>query len=89
MDYKTEHDIVVKQIEKDLGTFYNILSNLDKEQHYIGNIFPDLILLDKTSNAPLFIIEVKRNGGIASCLQQWKIEKDVPAILYLIVPEQY
>jgi hypothetical protein len=66
---------------------FNILNNLEGEKHYIGSIFPDIIFKDKASDTPRFIIEIKKNGGIAQCLQQWKSASVIPAVLYIIVPE--
>jgi hypothetical protein len=84
---KQEHDLVVRQAQQDLSGIYNILSNLEKAQHQIGSFFPDLILLNKETNRPQFIVEITRNGNIARCLQRWKSVTDLPALLYLIVPE--
>lgn len=85
---KAEHDSVVKHLAERFGSKYNVLSNLEKEQHFVAGIFPDLILMDKATNKPMFIIEVKRNGGIATCLHQWKnVKGGVPATLYIVLPE--
>ncbi|TAL62568.1 MAG: hypothetical protein EPN85_02425 [Bacteroidetes bacterium] len=84
---KAEHDKIVKNLVDKFSAKYNVLSNLDKEQNFIANIFPDLILSDKATNRIMYIIEVKRNGGIANCIQQWKNMKAIPATLYMIVPD--
>lgn len=82
-----EHDLVVKAIGDANAERFNVLSNLEKEQHYIVQMFPDLILMDKTTNKPVFIIEVKKNGNIAQCIQQWKSVPNIPSTLYILVPE--
>jgi hypothetical protein len=82
-----EHDRVVESIRDANSATFNILTNLAGEQNYIGSIFPDLILIDKKTNLPVFIIEVKKNGNIATSMQQWKTSPNVPATLYFIVPE--
>ena len=35
-----------------------------------------------------FIIEVKKNGGVAQCIQAWKSLPSVPATLYIVVPKE-
>ena len=84
---KERHDKVVRHIrDKNVGRFA-VLDNLEGEKNFVGGIFPDLIFQDKKSGTTLFVLEVKRNGGIAQCLQQWKTLSNIPAVLYLIVPE--
>jgi len=88
MDTKiSEHDRVVEALKRSNSAKYDVLANLGKEEHYIGQIFPDLILLDKITNKPVFIIEVKKNGLVAQCIQQWKAMPSIPATLYIVVPE--
>lgn len=82
------HDKVVGFIAKQFESDYTVLSNIDKAQYYISSIFPDLILQDKKDNKPRFIIEVKRNGGVAQCIQSWKSLPSIPATLYIIVPKE-
>ena len=84
--FKEEHDKVVRYIITKNASRYTVLDNLEGEKNFVSGIFPDLIMQDKLGNT-LFIIEVKRNGGIAQCLQQWKTVASIPAVLYLIVPE--
>lgn len=84
--FKEEHDKVVRYIITKNAPRYTVLDNLEGEKNFVSGIFPDLIMQDKLGNT-LFIIEVKRNGGIAQCLQQWKTVASIPAVLYLIVPE--
>lgn len=83
----SEHDLVVKTICDANNLHYKVLCNLDKEEYYIAQMFPDIILLDKAGEKPVFIIEVKKNGNIAKCIQQWKSVPSIPATLYVIVPE--
>lgn len=83
----SEHDKVVESLVQSNSIQYTVLANLGKEEHYIGQIFPDIILLDKTTNKPVFIIEVKKNGFVAQCIQQWKAMPSIPATLYIVVPE--
>lgn len=83
----TEHDKVVAKIRDSNSAQFKVLANLGEEQNYIGQMFPDLIFLDKTTEKPLFIIEVRKNGNIAPCIQQWKSALSIPATLYIIVPE--
>lgn len=82
----TEHDKVVAKI-RDSFAQYKVLTNLGEEQNYIGQMFPDLIFLDKTTDKPVFILEVRKNGNIAPCIQQWKSALSIPATLYIVVPE--
>ena len=84
---KIEHDNVVNHIANNNKHAYEVLSNVDKEEHYISSVFPDLILLNKETKKPVIIIEVKRNGGIANCMQAWKNVPNLPATLWFIVPE--
>lgn len=81
-----EHDKVVKYLEKSFSNSYTVCSNLGKEEYFISSIFPDLILKNKQTGTIMFIIEVKKNGEVAKCLQQWKTVNNIPAILYLFVP---
>ncbi len=87
MDNNTEHAKVVNQIKNANTEMYDVLDNLIEGKNYIGQIFPDLIFLDKKTGKPSFIIEVRKNGGIAPCIQQWKSAISIPATLYIIVPE--
>jgi len=87
MDNKTEHDIVVANIRDVLSVNYKVLTNLGVEQNHIGQMYPDAIIFDKVTDRPIFIIEVRKNGTIAPCIQQWKSAQTIPAILYIIVPE--
>ena len=78
---------VVSAIRDGNSATYEVLTNLEKDAHYVGHMFPDLILLDKVTKLPVFIIEVKKNGNIAQCIQQWKTVTSIPATLYIVVPE--
>ena len=42
-----EHDIVVNAIIAANKADYTALSNIEKEENYIAQLFPDIILLDK------------------------------------------
>ena len=84
---KEEYQLVVNQLEADLANSYDILSNFSKAKYQIASFFPDLILSNKLTQKPQFIIEIRRNGDIARCLQQWKSVPYLPAFLFLIVPE--
>lgn len=83
----SERERVITHIKDEFSNRFNVLTNIEKEENYIANIFPDLIFLDKESNQPVFILEVKKNGRIASCMQQWKNVSSIPATLYIIVPD--
>lgn len=83
----SEHDRVVSVIGEANSKQYKVLSNAGKEENYIVQMFPDLILIDKTTDKPVFIIEVKKNGNIAQCIQQWKAVPSIPATLYIVVPK--
>lgn len=83
---KEEHDEIVRYIREKNATRFTVLDNLKEEKNFVAGLFPDLIFQDKLGNTS-FILEVKRNGGIAQCLQQWKTVANIPAVLYLIVPE--
>ena len=87
MDIKVEHDIVVTSIKNSLSANYKVVTNLGEEQYHIGQMYPDAIIYDKVTDKPIFIIEVRKNGSIAPCIQQWKSISNIPAILYIIVPE--
>jgi hypothetical protein len=84
---KERHDKVVRHISEKNSERFTVLDNLDGEKNFVGGLFPDLIFQDKQLGNTLFVLEVKRNGGIAQCLQQWKTLSNIPAVLYLIVPE--
>ena len=85
--YLQEHDDVVRAIIKAQEPTFEILSNIDGEKNFISGVFPDIILLDKSTKQPVFIIEVKKNGQIQGCLQQWNTISNLPATLYVVVPE--
>lgn len=87
LESKSEHSAVVRSICKANENRFNVLCNLDSEKYYVAGLFPDVILEDKTTGKPAFIIEVKKNGNIARCIQQWKSVPAIPATLYIIVPE--
>lgn len=87
IEKSSEQFLVAQAIQESLGNLYNILLNVDDEKHFIGNVFPDIILLDKKVNTPLFVIEIRRNGKIASCMQQWKSHPKIAATLYFVVPQ--
>jgi len=84
-----EHDAVVQALsdsnQKRYPT-YKVLNNLGGEKTNVAGLFPDIILQDGKGNL-LFIIEVKKNGNIAQCIQQWKNVPKIPAFLYIVVPE--
>jgi hypothetical protein len=82
-----EHDIVVAAIRDANSARFTPLTNVGGEQHFIAQMFPDIILMDKATNRPAFIIEVKKNGSIAQCIQQWKSVISIPATLYIVVPQ--
>jgi hypothetical protein len=86
-DHTREHDDVVRRIIELQESHFEVLNNLKGENNFLSGIFPDVILLDKISKQPVFIIEVKRNGQVSNCLQQWKNIANIPATLYIIVPE--
>ncbi len=71
---------------RDANSKYTVLDNLDKEENHVAGLFPSLILKDAKGNS-VFIIEVRRNGEIAKCIQQWKAVSSIPATLYIVVPE--
>jgi hypothetical protein len=84
-----EHDIVVRAItESNQKRYpnYKVLNNLGGENVNIAGRFPDVILQDSAGNL-LFIIEVRKNGKVAECMQQWKVVTKIPAFLYFVVPE--
>lgn len=70
---------------------YEVLVNSDADENnktYVGaGLVPDLILIDRVNQKPAFIIEVRKNGNIGICLDQWKtLSSALP--LYLIVPSK-
>ena len=81
-----EHDAVVRALCDSNASRYKVLSNLEGENHNVAGLFPDILLQDTTGNL-IFIIEVKKNGNIAPCIQQWKSVPKMPAFLYIVVPE--
>ena len=83
-----EHDDVVAYICSNNAAKFNVLNNLGIEKNHVSGLYPDIIIKNKTDeDIYRFIIEVKKNGGIASCLQQWKNTTNIPCVLYIIVPE--
>jgi|GEM_PF-6375606 len=83
---KEEHDAVVRALCKENEAKFKVLNNLDEEKHYVAGRFPDIIFQDKEGKL-MFILEVRKNGTIAECIQQWKSVKPLPAFLYVVVPE--
>ena len=83
----SEHDKVVAFIRDIQSPHFKVLDNLGGDKNYIAQLFPDIILINKNTEEPAFIIEVKRNGNIAQCIQQWNSVPSIPATLYIIVPE--
>ncbi len=86
VEVNTEQYSVVKHIEKILSPNFKVVTNIGAEQHYIGGFFPDIIVMDKKDDV-LFAIEVRRNGQVSNCIQQWKSASNLPATLYIVVPE--
>jgi hypothetical protein len=84
---RQEHDAVVRTLCDSNNARFKVLCNVEQESYHIAGLFPDIILQDKNSDSALFIIEVRKNGGIATCLQQWKNIPKIPAVLYIVVPE--
>lgn len=78
---------VIADLVKLYSQRYIVLANIEKDEHFIAGAFPSVILLDKETKKPQFILEVKRNGSIAQCIQQWKTQTTIPANLFIIVPE--
>lgn len=83
---QSEHDEVVKHICEHNQERFTVRNNLETEKLYVSGLFPDIVLLDREGNLR-FIIEVRKNGGIAQCIQQWKSAEPIPAFLYIVVPE--
>ncbi|MBN8697408.1 MAG: hypothetical protein J0L87_12830 [Bacteroidetes bacterium] len=84
----TEQLAVVKVIQSMLASHYTVVSNIAQEQHHIGGFFPDIIVMDKDNGNALFAIEVRKNGQVSHCIQQWKsVTPHLPATLYIVVPE--
>lgn len=84
---RQEHTAVIRTLCESNKERFKVLCNLETASHHIAGLFPDIILQDKNSENVLFIIEVRKNGEIATCLQQWKTVPNIPAVLYIIVPE--
>lgn len=87
IENNSEQYKVAQKIKEQFQNRFEILMNVDKAEHFIGSVFPDLVFLDKKTHQPLFIIEVKRNGMVANCIQQWKSQSKIPATLYIVVPQ--
>ena len=84
-----EHDDVVAFICKNNKDKFTVLNNLGIETNHVAGLYPDIIIKNKIDDGSYrFIIEVKKNGGIAPCLQQWKNTINIPCVLYIIVPEE-
>jgi hypothetical protein len=82
-----EHDNIVRLLcESNAKRYAKVLHNLDGEKNSVAGLFPDVIIQDANGTL-LFIIEVKKNGNIAQCIQQWKSVPKIPAFLYIVVPE--
>jgi len=88
IDNSSEQHLVALKIKEQLSHSFDVLINLDKEEHFIGTIFPDIVLVDKKNKTPLFIIEIKKNGRIPACMNLWKSAPSIPATLYMIVPKK-
>ena len=87
IENSTEQYKVSQKILEMFKDRFDILINIDKEEHFIGTLFPDIVFVDKKTKAPLFIIEIKKNGRISICMNAWKSAPVIPATLYIIVPE--
>jgi hypothetical protein len=87
IEQSSEQFKVATKIKELFQNRFDLLVNVDKEEHFIGTMFPDIVFLDKKTKLPLFIIEIKKNGRIATCMQQWKSQPKIPATLYVIVPQ--
>ncbi|MFN8277898.1 MAG: hypothetical protein U0T84_10455 [Chitinophagales bacterium] len=84
----SEQHKVAEKIRSMFVNRFDALVNVDKEEHYIGTMFPDMILVDKKTKSPLFIIEIRNNGQIAACMNAWKAAPAISATLYIIVPKE-
>lgn len=87
IEKSSEQFNVAQRIREQFAPRFDVLVNSDAEEHFIGQMFPDVILLDKQTKNPLFIIEIKRNGTTAACMKQWKSQPHIPATLYMVVPK--
>lgn len=56
----------------------------------IGNSYPDLILVNRTTNYIEYIIEVETSDTITAheAANQWKIYSNLPGTFYLLVPSE-
>jgi len=87
VENSTEQFKVAQKIKEQFQSRFEVLINLDTEEHFIGTMFPDMVFVDKKTKTPLFIIEIKKNGRIAACMNAWKAATKIPATLYIIVPQ--
>lgn len=87
IEQSSEQFKVAQKIKDQFQSRFDLLINVDKEEHFIGTMFPDMVFLDKKTKLPLFIVEIKKNGRISACMQQWKSQPKIPATLYVIVPQ--
>jgi hypothetical protein len=87
IEKNTEQHLVSLKIKELFSSRFEIISNVDSEEYFIGTRFPDMLFLDKKTKSPLYIIEIKKNGAISQCVEQWKKQTTVPATLYIIVPQ--
>ena len=79
---------VAQKIQDMFKNVYDVLLNIDNEEHFVGTVFPDIVLVDIKLKTPLFIIDIRKNGDIGNCFQQWKTRGHIPVTLYIIVPKQ-
>ena len=89
MNQANYREVVSGWIQKKHQNSFQVISNFGDNKTSIGGIYPDIIMYDindTKKEVPVFIIEVKRNGDIAPCLQTWKLQSSIPAILYIVVP---
>jgi len=87
IELNTEQYKVANLIKDRFDEDFDILINLENEEHYLGNMFPDIILLNKVTKTPLFVIEIRKNGRISECMKQW-VNSNIPATLYIVVPQK-
>ena len=80
---------VIEEIKYQFGDKYSILDNTEEPQYFVGDVFPDLIVVkDMEMSNPQCILEIKSGLEIVECAKKWQSKmKELSTILYFVVPE--
>ncbi len=84
------HDKVITIAAANI-TNWIVHTNPGQEKNaHIGNVYPDIILTNKTTDAIEIIIEVETEDSVTAheAYNQWKKYMNLPGVLYILVPAE-